>query len=382
MEPIRVLHNIVLMDAGGIETLVMNVYKHIDRERLLFDFLVHRPQEGVYDKEILEYGGKIFRTCPFNPLHINQYKKECMQVFAEHPEYKVFHAHQELCLWPLQYAKQMGVPTRIAHSHNAKSVINLKYFFFLYEKMFIKNYCTDMFMCSPLAGEWTFGKKAVSEGKVKFIKGNIETERFKFDETVRREVREELGVGDRIVIGHVGRFMQQKNHTFLLDIFSIIHKKNPNTVLVLCGNGRLEDDIKQKAKDLGIENAIIFTGVKNQINVQTNRLYQAFDLYLFPSLWEGLPLTGIEAQTSGLPVLMSDVIADETVATNNVTKLSLTESAQTWADKALDIVTTFQRKDCQKQVVDAGFDVRNTADYLQDFYIDRTLRARHNEKNM
>ncbi|MEE1154147.1 MAG: glycosyltransferase family 1 protein [Acutalibacteraceae bacterium] len=382
MEPIRVLHNIVLMDAGGIETLVMNVYKHIDRERLLFDFLVHRPQEGVYDKEILEYGGKIFRTCPFNPLHINQYKKECMQVFAEHPEYKVFHAHQELCLWPLQYAKQMGVPTRIAHSHNAKSVINLKYFFFLYEKMFIKNYCTDMFMCSPLAGEWTFGKKAVSEGKVKFIKGNIETERFKFDETVRREVREELGVGDRIVIGHVGRFMQQKNHTFLLDIFSIIHKKNPNTVLVLCGNGRLEDDIKQKAKDLGIENAIIFTGVKNQINVQTNRLYQAFDLYLFPSLWEGLPLTGIEAQTSGLPVLMSDVIADETVATNNVTKLSLTESAQTWADKALDIVTTFQRKDCQKQVVDAGFDVRNTADYLQEFYIDRTLRARHNEKNM
>lgn len=382
MEPIRVLHNIVLMDAGGIETLVMNVYKHIDRERLLFDFLVHRPQEGVYDKEILEYGGKIFRTCPFNPLHINQYKKECMQVFAEHPEYKVFHAHQELCLWPLQYAKQMGVPTRIAHSHNAKSVINLKYFFFLYEKMFIKNYCTDMFMCSPLAGEWTFGKKAVSEGKVKFIKGNIETERFKFDETVRREVREELGVGDKIVIGHVGRFMQQKNHTFLLDIFSIIHKKNPNTVLVLCGNGRLEDDIKQKAKDLGIENAIIFTGVKNQINVQTNRLYQAFDLYLFPSLWEGLPLTGIEAQTSGLPVLMSDVIADETVATNNVTKLSLTESAQTWADKALDIVTTFQRKDCQKQVVDAGFDVRNTADYLQEFYIDRTLRARHNEKNM
>lgn len=382
MEPIRVLHNIVLMDAGGIETLVMNVYKHIDRERLLFDFLVHRPQEGVYDKEILEYGGKIFRTCPFNPMKIGQYKKECMQVFAEHPEYKVFHAHQELCLWPLQYAKQMGVPTRIAHSHNAKSVINLKYFFFLYEKMFIKNYCTDMFMCSPLAGEWTFGKKAVSEGKVKFIKGNIETERFKFDETIRREVREELGVGDKIVIGHVGRFMQQKNHTFLLDIFSIIHKKNPNTVLVLCGNGRLEDEIKQKAKDLGIENAIIYTGVKNQINVQTNRLYQAFDLYLFPSLWEGLPLTGIEAQTSGLPVLMSDVIADETVVTNNVTKLSLTDSAEIWANKALDVVTTFKRTDCQKQVVDAGFDVRNTADYLQEFYIDRTLRARHNEKNM
>ncbi len=382
MEPIRVLHNIALMDTGGIETLVMNLYRHIDRERLLFDFLVHRPQEGFYEREIREYGGKVYRTCPFNPLHINQFKKECMQVFTEHPEYKVFHAHQELSLWTLEYAHKMGIPTRIAHSHNAKTVVNLKYFFFLYEKMFIKKHCTDMFMCSPPAGEWIFGKKAVREGKVKYINGIIETERFKFDETVRREMREELGVGDKIVIGHVGRFMQQKNHMFLLDIFSNIHKKNPNTVLVLCGNGRLEDDIRQKAKDLGIENDIIYTGVKDYVNVQTCRLYQAFDLYLFPSLWEGLPLTGIEAQTSGLPILMSDVIADETIVTNNVTKLPLSDSAQVWADKALEIVTTYQRKDCQRQVVEAGFDVRNTADYLQEFYIDRTLRARHNEKNM
>ena len=218
MEPVRVLHNIVLMDTGGIETLVMNLYKHIDRERLQFDFLVHRPQEGYYEKQIRDFGGKVYRTCPFNPLHQREFKKECMEVFANHPEYKVFHAHQELNLWTLDYAHQAGIPTRIAHSHNAKTVVNLKYFFFLYEKMFIKKHCTDMFMCSPPAGEWAFGKKAVADGRVRFVKGIIETERFKFDEQVRREVREELGIGDKIVIGHIGRFMQQKNHMFLLDI--------------------------------------------------------------------------------------------------------------------------------------------------------------------
>ncbi len=382
MEPIRVLHNIALMDTGGIETLVMNLYRHIDKERLLFDFLVHRPQEGFYEREIKEYGGKIYRTCPFNPLHLNQFKKECMQVFEEHPEYKVFHAHQELSLWTLEYAHKMGIPTRICHSHNAKTVVNLKYFFFLYEKMFIKKHCTDMFMCSPPAGEWIFGKKAVREGKVKYINGIIETEKFKYDETVRREMREELGVGDKLVIGHIGRFMQQKNHTFLLDIFSCIHKKNPNTVLVLCGNGRLEDDIKAKAKALGIENDIIYTGVKDYVNVQTCRLYQAFDIYLFPSLWEGLPLTGIEAQTAGLPILMSDVIADETIVTPNVTKFSLSSSAEQWADKALDILSNYKRKDGQPEVAKAGFDVRETADWLQEFYIDRTQRAEYYQKNL
>lgn len=371
MEPIRVLHNIVLLDTGGLETLVMNLYRHIDRERLQFDFLVHRPQEGFYEPEIREYGGKIYRTPPFNPAKIKPFKDACMEVLLNHPEYKVFHAHQELNLWTLEYAHKAGIPTRIAHSHNAKTVVNLKYFFFLYEKMFIKKHCTDMFMCSTPAGEWSFGKKAVQSGNVEFIKNGIETDRFKFDENTRREVREELGVGNKTVIGHVGRFMQQKNHTFLLDIFNEIHKKNPNTVLALCGEGRLEDDIKKKACELGLDKDIIFLGVRSD----TNRVYQAYDMFLFPSLWEGLPLTGIEAQTAGLPVLMSDVITPETIVTNSVSTMSLSQSAEAWADKALDILSSYQRKSGQQQVVKAGFDIQTTADKLQEFYIDRTLRA-------
>ena len=377
MEPIRVLHNIVLMDAGGIETLVMNLYRHIDKEQILFDFLVHRPQEGYYEKEIREYGGKVYRTRPFNPLHMREYKKECMNILTSHPEYKVFHVHQELGLWTLDYAHQAGIPTRIAHAHNAKTVVNLKYFFFLYEKMFIKKHCTDMFMCSKPAGEWLFGKQAVRDGKVKYINNSIETDRFKYNEQTRRNMREKLGVGDKIVIGHVGRFAQPKNHTFILDVFNEIHRMSKNTVLVLCGEGKLEDDIKAKTKALGLENDVIFTGV-----MDTSVLYQALDLFLFPSLWEGLPLTGIEAQTSGLPIVMSDVIADETVVTDNVTRLSLSNSADVWAKTCLDVLGAYERKDCQKQVTDAGFDVCNTAKLLQDFYIDRTLRARHAQKNL
>ncbi len=371
MEPIRVLHNIVLLDTGGLETLVMNIYRHIDRERLQFDFLVHRPQEGFYEPEIRDFGGKIYRTPPFNPVNLQPFKNACMEVLANHPEYKVFHAHQELNLWTLEYAHKAGVPTRIAHSHNAKTVVNLKYFFFLYEKCFIKKHCTDMFMCSTPAGEWSFGKKAVREGRVEFIKNGIETERFKFDENIRREVREELQVGDKKVIGHVGRFMQQKNHTFLLDIFKEIHDKNPNTVLALCGEGRLEDDIKKKAHELGLEKDIIFLGVRKD----TNRIYQAYDLFLFPSLWEGLPLTGIEAQTAGLPVLMSDVITPETIVTSSVSTLSLSNTAQQWADKSLEILSAYKRTSGQKQVIDAGFDIQSTANKLQDFYITRTLEA-------
>ena len=247
--------------------------------------------------------------------------------------------------------------------------------------MFIKNYCTDMFMCSDPAGEWSFGKKAVREGKVKYINGIIETEKFRYNEDVRREMREELGIGDRIAIGHVGRFMQQKNHKFLLKIFAEIHRKNPNTVLILCGNGRLEDDIRRQAKELGIDGDIIYTGVINGVNIQTCRLYQALDLYLFPSLWEGLPLTGIEAQTAGLPVLMSDVIADQTVVTQNVTKLPLSDSAEQWADAALNILEHYRRRDCRDEVVKAGFDVQSTADFLQEFYTERTLKALYDEKH-
>lgn len=378
MEPIRVLHEDAVMDAGGIETLLMNVYRHIDRNKVQFDFMVHRPHVAFHEKEILELGGKIYKTPEFNPIphKYKAFKDGIKKVFIEHPEYKVLHAHTDLNGWPLKFAAECGVNTRIAHSHNAKSSINLKYFFFKYEHLWLKKYCTDMFMCSTPAGNWTFGKKTVSENKVKFIRNGVETSRFKFNETVRADVRQELNLGDKIVFGHVGRFFQQKNHVFLLKIFSEIYKKNQNTVLLLIGDGELIDSCKTLANQLGLGDSVKFLGVRRDVP----RLLQAMDLFLFPSLWEGLPLTVVEAQSSGLPVLMSDVITPEVIITKGLKTCSLNDSAEKWADTALNLSKKYQRYDCRQEIIDAGFDIQSTADFLQEFYIQKTLEALKSEK--
>lgn len=371
MEPIRVLHENVIMDPGGIEALLMNVYRHIDREKVQFDFMVHRPDHAFYEDEIERLGGRVYRTPKFSPIpgQYQDYMHSIEKILRDHPEYKILHAHAELNLWPLMIAKKLGIPTRIAHSHNAKTTINLKYFFFLYEKARIKNYCTDMFMCSTPAGIWTFGKDAVNLGKVKFIKNGIETERFVYNEQVRTNKRRQLDIGDKFVVGHVGRFMQQKNHTFLVDIFNEIHKKNPKSVLMLISDGRLMDEIKAKVHRLRLDDSVMFLGNRGDVN----ELMQAMDVFLFPSLWEGLPLTGIEAQTAGLPVVMSDVITDEVCVTENTYRMSLKENAGAWANKVLHVCKDFQRSDVRKQVVDAGFDIRTTTAWLQDFYINRAM---------
>ena len=375
MEPIRVLHENVIMDPGGIEALLMNVYRHIDRDKVQFDFMVHRPDHAFYEDEIESLGGKIYRTPKFSPIpgQYQSYMGSVEKILKEHPEYKVLHAHAELNLWPLMIAKKLGVPTRIAHSHNAKTSVNLKYFFFLYEKARIKKYCTDMFMCSTPAGIWTFGEEAVKSGKVKFIKNGIETERFAYNEEIRAAKRRELGLGDKFVVGHVGGkaktwdLRQQKNHTFLVDIFNEIYKRNPNSMLMLVSDGRLMDEIKSKVHVLGLDGSVLFLGNRGDVN----ELMQAMDVFLFPSLWEGLPLTGVEAQTAGLPVVMSDVITSEVCITDNVYRMALDKTAEEWADKVLGAYENHTRKNVQKQIVDAGFDIRTTAQWLQEFYLRR-----------
>lgn len=367
MEPIRILHENVIMDPGGIESLLMNIYRNIDRSKLQFDFMVHRPIEGKYEKEIRELGGKIYRTPPFNPLpgKYFMYISHVKKILKEHPEYKILHAHAELNYWPLKVAKEIGIPVRISHSHNARTSFNLKYLFFLYEKLHIKSVCTDMFMCSTPAGEWTYGKKIVAEGKCIFVKNGIEVEKYAFNPNVRADVRKKIGIEDKLVIGHVGRFMQQKNHTFLIDIFNEIHKKCPNAVLILVSDGKLIDEIKTKVASLGIQDSVKFLGFRSDVNY----LMQGMDVFLFPSLWEGLPVTAIEAQSAGLPIVMSDVITNEASVTNLVHTMSLSQSAVKWADKVLEVYSNTERKDVSNQVRDNGFDIIATAKWLENFYI-------------
>ena len=222
-------------------------------------------------------------------------------------------------------------------------------------------------MCSSLAGEWTYGKKAVTERRCIFLKNGIETQKYAYNRAIREGKRKELGITDNFVIGHIGRFMQQKNHAFLIDIFSAVKKMNPKAKLLLVSEGRLMDEIKQKVSSLGLQNDVLFLGFRNDIN----ELMQAMDVFVLPSLWEGLPFTLVEAQAAGLPCVISDVISDESIVTDLIKKESLKQSAEIWAKKILNVYDETTRKDTAYLVKDAGFDIETSAQWLQEFYLKR-----------
>ena len=229
---IRVLHVVTYMGRGGLETMLMNYYRHIDRSKVQFDFLVHREFEADYDEEIKSLGGRIYHVSRLVPWS-RRYKAELRRFFRTHPEYKIVHVHQDcLSSVALQCAKDCGVPVRIAHSHSSSAVKNIKYPIKLYYMKKIPRFATDLFACGKQAGDWMFSGK-----KYQIIRNAIDTEKYLYTTTVNKSVREELGLLGKIVIGHVGNFTPAKNHIFLLEIFKEILKKSPDSKLLLVGGG-------------------------------------------------------------------------------------------------------------------------------------------------
>lgn len=369
MEPIRILHENVIMDVGGIECLLMNLYRNIDRNKVQFDFMVHREKEGYFDREIESLGGKIYRCEPFNPFHHQKYLDSMREVFCAHPEYKILHAHSDLSMWPLRLAKEAGIPVRIAHCHNMRTTVDLKRMFMEYEKLFLKRYCTQMFACSETAAAWLYGEKAVKSKQVVYVKNGIEPEKYQFNMVLRDRVRREFGLEDRLVVGHVGRFAEQKNHAFLLDAFYLIYQKNPKAVLMLIGTGGLLPEMRRKAKRLRLEDNVIFAGVRSDVP----ELMQAMDVFAFPSLYEGLGIALIEAQAAGLPCVVSDTVPREADVTGLVERLPLS-SAREWADCILRDRSGYPREDTLKSIRAAGYDIRKTAKKLEKFYLQFQVR--------
>lgn len=365
MEPIRILHENVIMDPGGIETQLMRIYRNIDKTKVQFDFLVHRTQKAAYDDEIREMGGRIYYAEPFNPLHHHKYLNSMRKFFSEHPDYKIMIAHAEMALCPLKVAAKAGVPVRICYSHNGRFAFNLKRVFMDYEKKFIPKYCTDMFAVSELAARYTFGDKAVDENKVRLIKNGIMVEDFVFNNEVREKKRKELNLSDKFIVGHVGRFMQQKNHMFLLETFAEFHKLKSDAHLILIGEGRLEDDIRKKISALGIDDCVTILGRRSDVN----ELMQAMDILLFPSLWEGFPNVAIESQASSLPVYMSENITEEANFSQYSHRLSLDLGPKKWAETMYqDSLNPMERVDMSETMKEKGYDVVATAKWYEEFY--------------
>lgn len=360
--PIRVLQVVTHMNRGGLETMLMNYYRHMDREKVQFDFLVHRTERADYDDEIEELGGKIYRLPRLIPWS-RTYKNALNAFFKNHPEYRIVHVHQD-CLSSviLGAAKKNGVPVRIAHSHNSAQDKNIKYLVKLYYKRFIPRFATDLFACAKDAGDWMFGGASYQ-----LLNNAIDSAAYYFDESHRKAVREALAIPeDSLVLGHVGRFSPQKNHTYLIDIFSAIHAKRQDSFLLLVGDGNLRLGMEDKIRHLGLEDYVIFTGLRSDVP----DLLQAMDVFIFPSLYEGLPVTLVEAQASGLPCVISDRIPSDCDLTELITRVSLDEGPEFWTEQILSL-KDYPRRNTHAEIIAAGFDISENAKCLEKFYLQR-----------
>ena len=365
---IRVLHSVSNMDRAGVETMLMNYYRHIDRERVQFDFLCNKAKPGAYDSEIEAMGGKIFRSTGFNPFKYNKYLEYMHGLFAGHPEYKIIHAHNSsLGVYPLYAAKREGIEHRISHVHSASFTFD-----YIPIKMFCRPllpYCANhLWGCGTKAVTFYFGKTRVESGRTRVINNAIEIDRFLYNGRIREKIRCENGLDGKFVIGHVGRFALQKNHSFLIDVFSEAVKRDKNAVLVLLGDGALTDKIKEKVSRLGLQNSVLFTGSVGN----ANEWYQAMDVFVLPSVWEGLPVSGIEAQTADLPCVFSDDVTREAAVLSNVSFVSRSEAPDIWAEKILSYKNTLGRVSRKSEIQAAGFDIEIEAARLMELYEDMT----------
>lgn len=361
MALIRVLQVVTHMERGGLESMLMNYYRHIDREKVQFDFLVHRQERAAFDDEIEALGGRIYRLPRLVPWS-RSYLNALNRFFDEYPEYKIVHVHQD-CLSSviLKITAQHNVPVRIAHSHSANQDKNLKYPIKLCYKRAIPKYATDLFACGKKAGDWMFGG-----APYQIINNAIEAASYTYCPAKREDIRRKLGIADELVIGHVGRFNQPKNHPFLLEIFAALLKKEPNAVLLLVGSGEDMPNIQEKARTLGISEHVRFLGVRSDVA----ELMQTMDVFVFPSLYEGLPVTMVEAQAAGVPCLISDKVPPECIITKGLVDiLSLSASPETWAEKILE-KREFPRTDRRVEIAAHGFDITTEAVKLQKFYLE------------
>ena len=372
--PVKVLILDTVMDRGGAEAMTMNYMRNMDRTKVQYDFLVHRDYRAAYEDEIEQLGGKIYRICPIYPQNFHRYKKEIRKFFIEHPKYKIIHCNMsELGYFAYKEAYKLGIPVRICHSHNTPRGFDLKMLFRYYFRFRLQKYITHKFTCGIEAGDWLYGKKSRND----FIMQNnaIETKNYIYNDKVELEVRKEFNIQNKLVIGHVGRFFPQKNHEFIIDIFN---EKNSNAILMLVGGGELKDElmnkIKNKVKELGLESVVIFTGVRKDVN----RLLQCFDVFILPSLFEGLPVTMVEAQAAGLKCIISDRVPTDCIITDNVEILKLSDQPSLWADKILEC-SKFKKENMYDEICESGFDIKENAKWLENFYIKALAESEKNK---
>lgn len=368
VKPIRVLQVIGIMNRGGAEAMIMNLYREIDKTKIQFDFVENSFEPAVFDEEILSLGGKIYRCPHFNGKNYFQYKKWWKKFFNEHSEYKIVHGHiGSTAAIYLGEAKKQGILT-IAHSHNTNRNITLKDY--LYSILSFKTrYIADYFFgCSTDAGKSRFGKKIIKQSNYSNFANAINVEDYKFDRDTRKKIRLEFDVKkDDLLIGTIGRLTRQKNPEMIYKIFKSIVENESKAKCIWVGTGEFYDKINGWINSENLQDRIILTGVRSDVP----QLLQGLDCFVFPSLYEGLPVTVIEAQASGLCCILSDSISKEVKITELVEWHNVNESIGVWAKSCIDSAkksTKMLRESPVEDIIKHGYDIKNSAFLLQNFY--------------
>jgi glycosyltransferase involved in cell wall biosynthesis len=369
-KPIRVLHILQRMEAGGTQALLMNIYRKIDRSLIQFDFLVEYPEKNFYDDEIISLGGKIYYSNVRNDLNIFKFEKKLIEILHSNQEYKIVHVHTySIGYFCLKTAKKCGIPIRIAHSHsNAMTKDNKKYIKIFLQKLYTI-YATDLLACSVEAGEYLFKNKYF-----KVFTNAIDSNKFSSNIELRDEFKKEFNLNNSFVVGHVGRFRPEKNHYFLIDVFYEIKKKKSNAVLILVGTGDLESKIHEKVESLGLSDSVKFLGNRTDMH----KIYQMMDVCVFPSIYEGLGIVAIEAQAAGIPIVCSDRLPNESNISPLFIKKSLDDTPEDWAKICIKASENkLSHTDTKQYVINSGFDLDSTVKYIQNYYIDCFERIKH-----
>ncbi|WP_409290498.1 glycosyltransferase family 1 protein [Peribacillus sp. SCS-37] len=362
--PIRVLHVVVNMNRGGAETLLMNIYRSIDRSKVQFDFLTSK--EGVFDKEIISLGGRIHRIPYVTEAGHFGYLTALDNFFNANKDYTIVHSHlDKMSGFVLRAAKKAGVTVRISHSHATASEGNIaaKAYKWLSGKYIIPN-ATEFFACSQSASKWLFNLK---KNEARILKNGIKPEEYIYSAESRNILRQECNIDpDMYVIGHVGRFARPKNHSFLIDVFYHYSKINENSILVLAGDGPMRGSMQKKVHDLGLESKVRFLGIRDDVQ----KLLQAFDIFVFPSYSEGLPVTLIEAQGAGLSCVISDSITREVDLVDGLVTFLPLNNIDKWIETIHETASIkFIRSNTNKTLKQKGYDIHETANLLQDYYL-------------
>lgn len=354
---------------GGTEAYIMNYYRNIDKDKLQIDFIIHGYEKGIYDDEIKKMGGKIYNI----PIKSKDYfgNIKALKKIFKSGKHKLVHSHIDaMNMVVLKVAKECGIPVRISHSHNTQHQVNNKFKYLIneYTRKNISKYATHLFGCSEAAVNWLYGGKTIDGKKNLVIPNAINLDDFSFNKQIRQRLRKKLNIENNFVIGHVGRFDYQKNHMFLIATFNEVLKNIPNAKLLLIGDGKLKDDIIEKIEGLGIKENVLLLGVRSDVN----DLFNAFDLFMLPSLFEGLPVVGIEAQANGLPFLMSDTITRESDISDSALFLSLEKGPKYWADFITDeiYIKDLTHENNSKMISEKGYNIKIEAKKLENLYIE------------